>query len=502
MQASAVNGVLIIYTGGTIGSLPKDRKDPLSPLVPAHLDEVLARLPTYDVRQQRILLGDTWIGLGTHSWPEPLDSSNITLDDWKEMAAIIAARYDDFEGFVILHGTDTLAYTASALSFMLDNLGKPVVLTGSQLPIGRTRSDAVQNLVTSLEIAAACSLQAIVIPEVTVFFRDRLHRGCRTTKMSASSFSAFDSPNFPPLAKAGEHLVADRNQALQEDSKPLEVIDSFDLNVASIGIFPGMNPQLLRNLLATDGLRGVVLQTFGTGNAPMTAEFLDTIEEAVQAGKLITNVTQCRSGAVELGLYDASAGLLSRGVISGMDMTVEAALTKMFVVLGTESDIGIAADRMQLNMKGEQRQSIFHLHFPTHRHAITTTPLVCAQPTTLGNIRPMVQGPDFYEPRCLDRALLRILGMECADGQSGDIEFKIYLNLPSADVDTPEEGQAHFLGRGHKTFQQGGEASASFTITRQALEHIDPRRDCSLTLVPLGQPFTWSKLDIALFCHD
>lgn len=503
MPTSAAKGVLIIYTGGTIGSLPKDRSDPLSPLVPAHLDEVLARLPTFDTDRHAISLGETWIHLGTHSWSQPLDSSNITLDDWREMAAVIADHYDAYEGFVILHGTDTLAYTASALTFMLENLSKPVVLTGSQLPIGRTRSDAVQNLVTSLEIAAARSLGATVIPEVTVFFRDRLLRGCRTTKMSASSFSAFDSPNFSPLIRAGEHLVPQhRSPAVEVAQGPFRVVDNFDLNVASIGIFPGMNPQLLRNLLATEGLRGVVLQTFGSGNAPMTGEFLDTIDEAVRSGKLITSVTQCRSGSVELGLYDASAGLLSRGVISGMDMTVEAALTKMFVVLGNEPDNAIAADKMQLNLKGEQRQSIFHLHFPGCPLRSTDPTPACTEPRVLAHLRPMVEGTVPFHHRSLERALLRVLDLRTEDGQAGEIEFKVYLDEPEADVDTPEANHPRFLGRAGKRFRPGSEESAFFTVTSQIREGFDPRRDCTLTVVPLGSPFVWSKLDIALFCSD
>jgi len=312
MEPRTDHGVCIIYTGGTIGSAPKDDDDPLSPLVPRKLDEIIDQLPFYDKREHRIFIGGQWIRLGTHSWENPIDSSNIQLKDWQDMARVIQRYYDEYEGFVILHGTDTLAYTASALAFMLENLSKPVIVTGAQLPIGRTRSDAVQNIVTSVEIAAARSLGARAIPEVTVFFRDELYRGCRTTKLSASSFSAFYSPNCPPLAKAGEYIVPVSESRRAGAAGPLRIAENLESNIASIDIFPGMNPVLLKNLLATDHLRGVALQTFGVGNAPTTKEFLATIKAALDAGKIIVNITQCREGEVELGLYDVSAGLLSR----------------------------------------------------------------------------------------------------------------------------------------------------------------------------------------------
>lgn len=353
-------GVLIIYTGGTLGSLPQDPGDPLSPLVPAPLDAVMELLPHYDTMDRKLPINGHKLRIGTFSWDTPLDSSNIESRDWIQMARVIREHYSDYEGFVVLHGTDTLAYTASALAFILTNLAKPVVITGSQRPIGQIRSDAVQNLVTAIEIAGAGSLGGTVVPEVTVFFRDELYRGCRTTKLSASSYSAFNSPNFPPLGSAGEHVVINETVVGEASPHALHLTESYEESIASMDIFPGMSPVLLNHMLSSEGLRGIVLQTFGTGNAPSTPEFLDAIGRAVDAGKLIVDITQCRSGEVELGVYEVSAGLLSRGVIGGMDMTPEAALTKLGVILGAESDAKIAADRMQLNLRGEQRQSVFH----------------------------------------------------------------------------------------------------------------------------------------------
>jgi len=487
------HGVFIIYTGGTIGSLPKDKNDPMSPLVPARIEKVIEELPNYDKRDKKIFIGDQWIRLGTYSWDVPLDSSNIDLKDWKEMAIVIKENYEEFEGFIILHGTDTLAYTASALSFMLENLNKPVIVTGSQLPIGKTRSDAVQNLVTSIEIAAAKSLKSKIIPEVCVFFRDQLYRGCRTTKLSASEFNAFFSPNYPPLADVGEHIKIGHAMDATDTHHMLRVNDSLESKIASMDIFPGMSTELLRNILCNTGLRGIVLQTFGTGNAPSNPEFLDVIKEAVDKGTVIIDVTQCRSGEVELGLYDVSAGLLSRGVVSGMDMTPEAALTKMAVILGAEVDSSIASDLIQLNQKGEQKQSIFNLHFHDGEISEDEKPVVASVQ------RDMVKGLERYKSNKLNQAIFRIMGLEIPDSNKGIIQFKVYIDLPNANENTDEEGNPHFLGKTQKKYQ-GEPESLFLTITDQAKSFIDNKHQNSITIVGTGgTAFKWSKLEIAFF---
>lgn len=490
---SDARGVLLIYTGGTLGSLPEDPKDPLSPLVPAPLERVMELLPVYDPVERKLPLGETNIRLGTHSWPEPLDSSNITPKDWEDMAAVVRSNHSDYEGFVILHGTDTLAYTASALSFMLSNLDKPVVITGSQRPIGQLRSDAVQNLVTSIEIAAAASLGATVIPEVSVFFRDSLYRGCRTTKFSASSYDAFGSPNFPPLATAGEHIVVNEQVIDEPSHQALRVSERLDDQIACMTIFPGMSPDLLRSMLSEEGLRGIVLQTFGTGNAPSTPEFLDAIEDAVKSGRIIIDITQCRAGEVELGLYEVSAGLLSRGVISGMDMTPEAALTKLGVVLGEEDDLDKAADRMQLNLRGEQRQSVFHLHFGPGEAGEDEVAVIPSE-------REMVGGLESYKPEKLERALLRVTGLALPEERRGRMEFKAFIDLAGATEDTSAQ-EPQFLGATSKQWkQEAGKQNAFFEVTEQARAFVDNQHENTISIVnSSGAPLAWERLDIAFY---
>lgn len=493
MATSLGLGVLLIYTGGTLGSLPQDPNDPLSPLAPAPLERVMEMLPLYDAADRKIPLGGTKVRLETHSWAEPLDSSNIASKDWLEMAAVIRSNYADYEGFVILHGTDTLAYTASALAFIFDNLAKPVVITGSQRPIGQVRSDAVQNLVTSIEIAAAATLGQTVVPEVCVFFRDKLLRGCRTTKLSASSFDAFDSPDFAPLAEAGEHIVVNEGLLSPLPTHALQVKDCLDENIACMTIFPGMSTPLLNTMLSADGLRGIVLQTFGTGNAPSTPEFLDAIERAVASGRIVVDITQCPKGEVELGVYEVSAGLLSRGVITGMDMTPEAALTKLAVVLGAESDLEVAADRMQLNLRGEQRQSVFHLHFGPGEVPEDGV-------ATLNPLRPMVDGLERYDSRALDNAVLRITGLTLPDERRGRLEFAAFIDHPNATAES-DSSDPHFLGEASKRWKvEDGGIGVFMDVTAQAQQFVDNRHTNSLTIVSTsGAPLAWDRLDLALY---
>jgi L-asparaginase len=323
MKTGKPISILIIYTGGTIGMV-HDRKT--GSLVPIDFNYISDHVPELD---------KSGFNLQSVSFDPVRDSSDIDPATWTRLAEIIEAGYENFDGFVILHGTDTMSYSASALSFMLENLAKPVIFTGSQLPIGLLRTDGREHLITAIEIAAARRDNLPAVPEVCIYFNNRLTRGNRTTKMSAEHFDAFCSPNYQSLAEAGLHLNFNHNYiSTPEINKKLIVHRSFDTNVAILKLFPGITRKLVKSVLSTDGLRGVIIETFGSGNAPTYSWFLDDLKQFVRAGGIILNVTQCHGGSVEMGLYETSRQMLAAGVVSGKDMTSEASVTKLMHLLG------------------------------------------------------------------------------------------------------------------------------------------------------------------------
>jgi L-asparaginase len=315
--------VLIIYTGGTIGMFADPRTGALRPMDLAHLEEQVPELERINVKLE------SW------SFETPIDSSDMRPLDWVRIARIIGDHYDRYDGFVVLHGSDTMAYTASALSFILEGLNKPVILTGSQLPIGIIRTDAKENLITAIEIAAATDEHGHArVPEVAVYFEYSLYRGNRTVKVHAERFEAFRSPNHPRLAEAGVHLRFDPAAILPARSGPLRIHEHLDDNVGVIRLFPGIRADWVRHALATPGLRAVVLTTFGSGNGPTDRAFIDVLREARERGIVLVNVTQCLGGRVEQGRYATSRTFVELGVLNGGDMTVEAAVTKSMFLLG------------------------------------------------------------------------------------------------------------------------------------------------------------------------
>lgn len=334
--------ILIIYTGGTIGMIQDPDSGSLVPIDFRHITDHVPELEKFGYELHSI------------SFDPVKDSSNIDPDVWVKMAEIIHESYDNFDGFVILHGTDTMAYTASALSFMLENLGKPVILTGSQLPIGLMRTDGRENLLTAIEIAAAKENGKPAVPEVCIFFDNKLTRGNRTTKMSAEHFDAFYSPNYHQLAEVGLHLKYYTNLISYPDKRQkLTVHKNFDNNVAILKLFPGLNRKLLNAVTKSGGLRGLIIETFGSGNAPTYPWFLNDLKEYIDNGGIILNVTQCHGGSVEMGMYETSRQLLEAGVISGKDITSEASVTKLMHLLGRYSSKEKVEEALKISLAGE-----------------------------------------------------------------------------------------------------------------------------------------------------
>lgn len=293
--------------------------------------------------------------ISSFTFNPPIDSSDMQLEHWTRIVKIISTNYDFFDGFVILHGTDTMAYTASALSFMLENLGKPVILTGSQLPIGTLRTDGKENLITAIEIAAATrSDGSPMVPEVCIYFKEKLMRGNRTTKINAERFNAFRSFNYPELATAGMNIKYNEHAIRRPDpSKPFKPHYLIDPNVVVLTLFPGIQQTLVHSVLNIPGLKAVVLRTFGAGNAPQTEWLRDELKDARNRGILMVNITQCQSGCVHMGLYETSLPLLESGVISGYDSTPECAITKLMFLLGHKLPIEELRQMINTNLAGE-----------------------------------------------------------------------------------------------------------------------------------------------------
>lgn len=293
-------------------------------------------------------------GVNSLSFDPIVDSSEMSPQIWAKLAEIIEENYVVYDGFVILHGTDTMSYTASALSFMLHNLQKPVILTGSQLPLGAIRTDGKENLLTALEIAAAYKNDQALVPEVCIYFQDKLFRGNRTTKYNAEHFRAFRSDNYPPLAEVGLHIKYNypyiRYTTL---SGNFSITRRMDDNISLLKIFPGINENVVRSVLEAPGIRGVVLETYGSGNAPTSSWFMKALKDAIDRGVVVINVTQCLAGNVEMWRYETGRHLLNIGVVSGHDISTEAALTKLMYLLGNCESVHEIKDNLNKSLKGE-----------------------------------------------------------------------------------------------------------------------------------------------------
>lgn len=334
--------ILIIYTGGTIGMV----NDPeTGALCPFNFEQIAKAVPE---------IKEFGFAIDSYTLPEIIDSSDLKPDLWEKLCRIISNNYEKYCGFVILHGTDTMAYSASALSFMLGNLSKPVIFTGSQLPIGTIRTDGRENLITAIEIAAAYMEDKAVVPEVCILFGDKLFRGNRTTKVNAESFDAFQSFNYPPLAEIGIHIHY--NYGAIDYSPRTESLTTFttmDTRIAILQLFPGLLPEVIEAIINAPGLKGLILETYGSGNAPTNEAFLRKIKEASDKRIIIYNVTQCLGGTVEMGRYETSRQLLKFGVSSGYDITREAAICKIMHLLSKHKDTNEIKKYLNSSIKGE-----------------------------------------------------------------------------------------------------------------------------------------------------
>ncbi|MBA3663342.1 MAG: type I asparaginase [Bacteroidetes bacterium] len=335
------SSVLLIYTGGTIGMMQDAHTNELRPFDFKTLTQQIPELNKFD------------IGLSSIAFKKPIDSSNMHPVVWIEIAKTIKENYHKFDGFVILHGSDTMSFTASALSFMLENLSKPVVLTGSQLPIGIIRTDGKENLITAIEIAGAKEKGKPLVSEVCIYFEYKLYRGNRTFKYNSSHFDAFRSPNYQPLAEAGVNIQYNKSALLKPGVKPLKVHLELDNDIIVLKLFPGISKKITSSIINTKGVKAIILETFGAGNCTTQEWFTAELKKAIDRGVIILNITQCLEGTVIQGMYETSSHLKKLGVVGGGDLTFEAAVTKLMFLLGQKMSPAQIKKSLQTNLRGE-----------------------------------------------------------------------------------------------------------------------------------------------------
>lgn len=335
-----MTNVLIIYTGGTIGMI----NDPKSGvLIPFNFEQITDHVPELKRLKYKFKV---------HSFDPLIDSSNMTPEVYKEIALLIQKEYENYDGFVVLHGSDTMSFTASALSFMIENLTKPVIFTGSQLPVNGIRTDAKENFITALEIAAEKRKGKAMVPEVCIYFDYKLFRANRSFKYNSEKFEAFRSPNYPILAEAGVYLKFNRNVILKPSGDPVKFHTKLDSAIGILKLYPGISPEIVKAAL-TANCKAIIMETFGSGNTSTQKWFLDLLRDAIKSGKLILNISQCKVGTVELGRYETSRELKEMGVVNGYDMTFEAAVTKLMYLLGNVKSNKKIAEYLEKDLRGE-----------------------------------------------------------------------------------------------------------------------------------------------------
>ena len=338
------SNILLIYTGGTIGMIKDSETGSLENF---NFNDLLEYIPELNLLDCNV---------SSKSFSKPIDSSNMKPSNWVEIGTIVEDNYESYDGFVILHGSDTMSYTASALSFMLENLSKPVIFTGSQLPIGDLRTDAKENLITSIQIASLIEKNQPVIQEVGVYFEYKLYRANRTTKINAEHFEAFDSPNYPPLIISGVNLFVNYDFLLKpKKNKKLVVHKIFEPNVLLVKLFPGINEKMINHILSTPNLKGVIFETYGSGNLTNEKWFLKALKIIIDKNIPVINVTQCVGGSVDMNIYSTNILYRNIGIISGKDITTEAAVTKLMLMLGQNISTNNFKTKFETSLVGEMK---------------------------------------------------------------------------------------------------------------------------------------------------
>lgn len=503
MATTLTNGVLVIYTGGTIGSKPRD-PDPDSPQIVVPWEEL--RAGTLELRR----LLDAGLRVECEEI-EPLDSCNVGPQEWQQIAGIIERRYTEFDGFVILHGTDTMVYTASALSFMLRELGKPVILTGAQRSaLVDVRNDASQNFITAILIAAHSFSKVPVVPEVCIYFGGKLLRGNRSVKRDTAGYDAYESPNIPPLGEVGDRITIDeaRVRRLPESGRRFNVRKSLDTNVTTVLVYPGIQQtdlakRQLEGLAARpsgrpDGLKAAVVMAYGSGNIPtLWPEWLENFRAARDNGMVIATVSQCKRGAVELGIYETSALLLELGFVAASDITLEAALCKLMVLLGdpdlTQEEV---EETFQRSLAGEQTSSVFITKYPLRTGSVKTV-----GETAAARIpgRPLEGG---WQPAQVERALLRFRGARLTTSKRPPVRFSVYMNL-----DRPEDASKDhpgYAGEFKKEPTDKPDQIILFDVTSVLTALVKPGDRASFTVVleTEGAEFSWESVELAIIARE
>ena len=497
---SQSKGVLVVYTGGTIGSAPREPDNPKSPQYVVPWKELKAATPELERLQTR--------GFGpidAYSLEPPLDSCNVGPREWAKMANVIAERYEEYEGFVILHGTDTMVYTASVLSFMLRELAKPVVITGAQRSaLVDIRNDATQNVLSALEIANPPYSGLPIVPEVCIVFGDKLLRGNRSIKWDTAGYVAYQSPNFPPLGEIGDRIVINERlvRPVPDASRRFHVRTTMNTNVTTVFIYPGIqDTQLIRRQLLDADLKGIIVLAYGSGNIPTKPEFLEMFEEAQKRGVILANLSQCRRGPVELGIYDTSATLLEMGFIAGSDITMEAAQCKLMVLLGdpdiTPTDV---KKYFAQNRAGEQSVSLFVTEFEASDKSLTgaDVPIETSHFRIPG--RPM---EGVWKAEQIERALLRFRGATVKPTEKEQsVTLRVFANLNPGEE--PGEDHPGYVGPIDKYPPDVQPTITIIDVTDAVRPVARPGDRISFTVFvdSPGATFSWKSVELALFVKE